>query len=103
MSMIMESLLSRWLLPSTPARRRPVARARAFDVAGDRLALHPAFVLRHAGGEADPLASQASLRDRRDGAVGGERAGNELELLLELQRPLRQPPGARHLRRHDVE
>src|SRR5262245_43161955 len=80
---------------------------RLFLVAGlgrtlDRVAADLAGVLRAPRSESDIGAGQPALY-RRHHLTAGERAGDELEILLEHQLALRQLPGAVDLGRHEPE
>src|ERR1051325_1370057 len=80
-------------------RRFPLSGAWPRHFAAHRVAVHAADVLRVADGEADLLALEAAIGDRRL----TERAGEHLEVLLEAQRVRAEPPAAAHLRRRVVE
>src|SRR4051812_13902588 len=81
------------------ARRLPLPWARPLGLAAHCVAVDAADVLRVAGGEADLLALQARVADRR--LV--ERPRKHLEILLEAQRPLAEAPVAADLGRGVVQ
>src|SRR3954470_19800913 len=81
------------------ARRLPLRGVRPLRLAAHCVAVDAADVLRIADGEADLLALQARVADRR--LV--ERPGEHLEVLLEAQRPLPEAPVAADLGRGVVQ
>src|SRR6185295_19693180 len=81
------------------ARRLPLRGTRPLRLAAHRVAVDAPDVLRVADGEADLLALQARVADRR--LV--ERPGEHLEVLLEAQRALSEAPAAADLCRRVVE
>src|ERR1044071_1560873 len=80
-------------------RRFPLPGVRPLRLAAHRVAVNAADVPRVAGGEADLLAFQSSVADRR--LV--ERAGEHLEILLEAQRALPEAPASADLGRRVVQ
>src|SRR3712207_2307210 len=95
--------------PPLPIERKDALRAAGVPRGAARrsalhaLAIDRAAVLNAARGEHDLVAPHPALLHRQRLALGAQRTGEHLELLLERKLALRQLPAAADLRRHDPE